>query len=89
MNIRTAIAVLACLATVPWALLGIFYAGLQLDEGGDDGPLLALVAVAPTVALACFIAAVSRSRSGQTTHYVALLMAGALLVGAFFAVGEL
>ena len=44
MNIRTAIAVLACLATVPWALLGIFYALLQLDDGGDEAPLLALAA---------------------------------------------
>jgi hypothetical protein len=66
----------------------MFYAVLQLDEGGDERPLLALVAVAPTVALACFIAAVPPSRSGQITRYVALLAAGALFVGAFFAVGE-
>jgi hypothetical protein len=53
----------------------MFYAVLQLDEGGE-GPVLAVVAVAPTVALACFIAAVPRSRSGQITRYVALLAAG-------------
>lgn len=84
-GIRTAIAVIAALVTVPWALLGIFYAVLQLDEGGDDGPVFALAAVAPMIGLVCFVAAVSKSRAGQTQQYLALLAVGTLCVGGFFA----
>lgn len=86
-NLGTALAVLASLATAPWVLLGLFYVGLH--EGSDSQPLVALAAVSVFAGLACFIAAIPSSRSGSTGRYVALMTAGALLVGGFFGVAAL
>jgi len=83
---RTAIAVLAALATTPWVLLSLFY--VTLNWGGSKATAAVLASVCAFSALACFIGAVSISRSGPTKKYAALLMAGALLIGGFFVIAE-
>lgn len=86
-NLGTALAVLASLATAPLVLLGLFYVGLH--EGSDSQPLVALAAAATFVGFVCFITAIPSARSRSTRRYISLMTAGALLVAAFFSVGEL
>ena len=86
-GVRTALAVLAALVTTPWVLLTVFYVGL--NEGSSKAIAAVLTSVCAFSALACFIGAVSISRSGgPTKKYAASLMVGTLLIAASFVIAE-
>lgn len=78
-GIVRAVAVLAAILAVPWALLLVLGASLQSGEGAS-APGAVGIAVMAAAGLGCFIAGAVTTRSGPLARPLALLVIGGLLV---------